>query len=136
MCQLAIALCRLFAPKPDYTFHIADQQALCSLLSFLFGALLARVGDYFGPKRRAWLFGGTIFQAALLAAAAVCINSSGQTNIGTDRGDPAWTNGLSFACIALMSASLGFQGLMGKRFDTPFAATGKLLFLLSTMSSF
>lgn len=114
----------MFAPSPDRHFYIADRQALTSLLCFLFGALLGRTGDRVGAKTRAWLCAGTFLQALLTAAAALCIWQSGQNSIGSDRGAPAWTNALSFVCVGLVSASLGLQGVMGKRVDTQFSATG------------
>ena len=57
--QLALALARLWEIPGDTTFRIPDQQALCSLLSFLGGALIGRLGDRMGPNTRIWLFTGT-----------------------------------------------------------------------------
>ncbi|KAL0573696.1 hypothetical protein V5O48_008267 [Marasmius crinis-equi] len=124
--QLALALARLFeGPKEsrDTTFHKADQQALASLLAFNAGAFFGRWGDHIGPHRRSWLCLGTFTQALLTMAAALTIWKSGQGSIADDRGDPAWTNGLSFAAIILMSASLGVQGVQGKRLNTQFTTT-------------
>ena len=39
--QLALAIARLFSPgNKDFTFHMADRQALVSLLTFLGGAFI------------------------------------------------------------------------------------------------
>ncbi|KAH0834974.1 hypothetical protein J3R83DRAFT_10686 [Lanmaoa asiatica] len=53
--QLALALARLFNGQHDYSFHIADQQALCSVLCFIFGAFIGRIGDKIGCKTRMWI---------------------------------------------------------------------------------
>ncbi|KAF8067999.1 hypothetical protein FPV67DRAFT_1494520 [Lyophyllum atratum] len=124
--QLSLALARLFeGPKGfrDTSFHRADQQALCSLISFNLGAFAGRIGDRVGPLKRIWLVTGTLLQALLTMAAALTIWKSGQPGIADERGDPSWTNALSFVCIAFMSASLGVQGILGKRLNTQFGTT-------------
>jgi len=124
--QLSLALARLFsgpAGERDTSFHIADQQALTSILTFLFGAFIGRLGDRIGAKTRAWLFLGTFIQALFTMAAAICVWQSGQGSIASSRGDPAWTNATAFAAIGFASASLGLQGIMGKRVNTQFATT-------------
>ncbi|KAG6864182.1 hypothetical protein C0991_011801 [Blastosporella zonata] len=124
--QLALALARLFeGPKGfrDLSFHRADQQALCSLISFNLGAAVGRVGDRVGPKKRTWLIAGTVLQALLTMAAAVTIWKSGEAGIADARDDPAWNNALSFVALAFMSASLGVQGVLGKRLNTQFGTT-------------
>lgn len=124
--QLALALARLFSgPKgfQDHTFHIADQQALTSLISFNAGAFIGRWGDHIGSHTRIWMFMGTMIQALFTMAAAVTIWQSGQLSVADDRGHPSWTNALSFICLAFMSASLGVQGIQGKRLNTQFTTT-------------
>ncbi|KAG6813282.1 hypothetical protein H0H92_012437 [Tricholoma furcatifolium] len=56
-------------------------------------------------------------------AAAIAIWKSGQPGIANERADPSWTNALSFVCLAFMSASLGVQGILGKRLNTQFGTT-------------
>jgi hypothetical protein len=105
------------------TFHKADQQALCSLISFNIGAFVGRLGDHIGPLKRIWLIGGTLLQALLTMAAALTIWKSNSVSIADDRGDPSWTNALTFVGLAFMSASLGVQGILGKRLNTQFGTT-------------
>ncbi|TFK52468.1 hypothetical protein OE88DRAFT_1712059 [Heliocybe sulcata] len=119
--QLALAIARPF--QGDHTFYTPDRQALTSLLTFIFGALLARTGDRVGAKTRAWFFAGTFVQALFTMAAAICIWKSGQGGVASDRGSPAWTTPLTYAALGFMSASLGLQGGMAKRLNTQFAAT-------------
>jgi len=76
-----------------------------------------------GNKTRLWLFLGTFIQALLMMAAAIAIWQGGQPSIAADRGTPAWTNALGFVCIGFMSATMGLQGIMGKRVNTQFATT-------------
>ncbi|VDC07416.1 unnamed protein product [Peniophora sp. CBMAI 1063] len=121
--QLALALARLFGPDHDTSFHTPDKQALTSLLTFLFGAFLGRIGDRIGARTRLWLIGGTMIQALFTMAAAVAIWQSGQQSVAADRGSPSWTNALSYVTIAFMSASMGLQGIMGKRVNSQFATT-------------
>jgi len=125
--QLALALARLFSVGPggvvDRTFHIADQQALTSLISFNAGAFIGRLGDHMGQRRRLWLVMGTFIQTVLTMAAAISIWKADQGSIAADRGDPSWTHVLTFVGIAFMSASLGIQGVMGKRLNTQFTTT-------------
>lgn len=67
-----------------------------------------------------------MIQALFMTAAAIAIWQSGQRSIATDRGDPAWTGVLSFVCLGFMSATMGLQGIMGKRVNTQFATTSTL----------
>lgn len=125
--QLALALSRLFevgtGGAVDRTFHIADQQALTSLISFNAGAFIGRLGDRIGPHKRIWLVLGTFIQTLFTMAAALAIWKSGQSSVASDRGDPSWTKALTFVGIAFMSASLGTQGIIGKRLNTQFTTT-------------
>lgn len=77
-----------------------------------------------GPRSRAWLMLGTFIQAVFTMAAAVAIWKSGQISVATERFNPAWTNALSFVAVGFMSASIGLQGIMGKRVNTQFTTTG------------
>jgi len=124
--QLAIALARLFEGAPgsqDHTFHKADQQALCSLISFNLGAFVGRIGDRVGAHKRIWLIAGTFIQTILTMASAIAFWKAGQPSISNARDDPAWTNALSFVGLAFMSGSLGVQGILGKRLNTQFGTT-------------
>lgn len=56
-------------------------------------------------------------------AAAVAIWQSGQESIAPSRSNPAWTNTVSFVGLGFMSASMGLQGIMGKRINSQFATT-------------
>jgi hypothetical protein len=126
--QLALALARLFEGRPgfrDLTFHKADQQALCSLIAFNVGAFAGRIGDRIGSSKRIWQISGTLLQALFTMAAAIAIWKSGQPSIADDRGDPAWTNTLTFVGLAFMSMSLGLQGIQAKRLNTQFGTTSK-----------
>ncbi|KAJ7255312.1 hypothetical protein C8J57DRAFT_1186564 [Mycena rebaudengoi] len=126
--QLALAIARLWETAPsgsghDTHFHIADKQAITSLLSFNAGAFLGRLGDRIGPHKRSWLVLSTIIQVLLTTASALTIWKSGQGSIAELRGDPSWTNALTFVGLAFMSASLGVQGIVGKRLNTQFTTT-------------
>ncbi|TRM59612.1 hypothetical protein BD626DRAFT_436736 [Schizophyllum amplum] len=124
--QLAVALARLWEPaQQPRTFHKPDQQALASLLAFNVGAFIGRLGDHIGARRRSWLVGGSFLTALMTMAAALAIWRSGQDGdpIASSRGDPAWTNAETFVALCFMSASLGVQGIMGKRLNTQFGTT-------------
>ncbi|KAJ7056219.1 hypothetical protein C8F01DRAFT_1157135 [Mycena amicta] len=126
--QLALALARLWESSPsgqghDTSFHIADRQALTSLLTFNLGAFLGRYGDRVGPHKRIWLVGATFVQVLFTAAAAILIWRSNQGSIAAVRGDPSWSNALTYVGVAFMSASLGLQGILGKRLNTQFTTT-------------
>ncbi|KAM6498753.1 Protein of unknown function (DUF1275) domain containing protein [Amanita muscaria] len=121
--QLAIAIARLFESQHDLTFHLADQQALVSLITFNAGAFLGRIGDRIGHHRRLWLMLGTLIQALLLMVASICLWKSGQGGVADARANPSWTNGLTFVALGFMSASLGLQGVLGKRLNTQFGTT-------------
>jgi len=124
--QLSLALARLFQGSPgnrDTSFHIADKQALTSLTTFLFGAFIGRIGDRIGAKTRLWLFLGTFVQALFTMAAAISLWKSGEGSVSSSRDVPAWSNASTYACLGLMSMSMGLQGIMGKRLSTQFATT-------------
>jgi len=57
-------------------------------------------------------------------AAAIAIWKSHQDSVADARANPAWNNVLSFVCVGFMSASMGLQGIMGKRVNTQFTTTG------------
>lgn len=108
---MALAVARLFSgPHPrSYTFHIPDRQALVSLLSFLVGTSIGRIGDRIGPQRRIWLCISTLAQAGCLMAAALCCLYSREADVAESRGDPSWANPLGLAALGFCSASLGIQ---------------------------
>jgi len=124
--QLSIALARLFQGPPghrDTSFHIADKQALTSLTTFIFGAFLGRIGDRIGAKTRLWLFLGTIFQSLLTMGGAIALWQSHQGSVASSRDVPSWSKAGTYACLGLISASMGLQGIMGKRVNTQFTTT-------------
>ncbi|KAF7362570.1 Aldedh domain-containing protein [Mycena venus] len=126
--QLSIAIARLLEHNSsgvgrDTAFRMADRQAITSLLSFNAGAFFGRLGDRMGSHKRSWLLLSTFVQVLLTMAAALVIWKSGQDNIAAKRGDRSWTNALTFIGLAFMSASLGIQGIVGKRLNTQFNAT-------------
>ncbi|KAG2127130.1 hypothetical protein DEU56DRAFT_533761 [Suillus clintonianus] len=122
--QLALALARLLSWEHDYTFHLLDQQALCSLISFAFAVFLGgRIGDKIGCKTRAWLFLGTFVQALFTVASAILMWEGRESSVADARDDPAWTDTLSFLFTGFLSASMGLQGIMAKRVNTHFATT-------------
>jgi len=123
--QLALALARTFSisSAPGPSFRLIDKQSLTSVLSFLFGAFLGRIGDKMGNKTRLWLFVGTFIQALFTMAAAILLWKGNQSSFGAH--GPTWTNAEGFAALALASASMGLQGIMGKRVNTQFATTSQ-----------
>ncbi|EAU81393.2 hypothetical protein CC1G_05223 [Coprinopsis cinerea okayama7 len=119
-----LAIARLWEGTPGSThFHRADQQALCSLIAFNAGSFLGRIGDKIGPQKRLWLVLGTFIQALLTMAGAIAFWKSGQNDLADTRAIPAWSNVLSFVGLAFISASLGLQGVLGKRLNTAFGTT-------------
>ncbi|KAJ6537155.1 hypothetical protein B0H19DRAFT_1182617, partial [Mycena capillaripes] len=121
--QLFIAIARLWEPNSS-AFHIADRQAITSLLSFQTGAFLGRLAERMGPHKRSWLVLSTLVQVMLTMAGALVIWKSGQDHfIAAKRGDRSWTNALTFIGLAFMSASLGIQGVVAKRLNTQLNAT-------------
>jgi len=66
---------------------------------------------------------GTLIQALFTMSAALTIWKSGSGSVADNRGDPVWTNVLSFTCVVFLSLSLGLQGIMGKRINTQFTTT-------------
>jgi len=93
-----------------------------------------------GCKTRVWLAIGTFIQTLFTMAAAISIWRSGQASVADERSNPAWSNALSFVCVGFMSASMGLQGIIGKRINTQFTTTGKFepspLLHSTTMMSF
>jgi uncharacterized membrane protein YoaK (UPF0700 family) len=83
--QLGLAVARTFAPQNIRTsgFTRPDQQAFCSLLTFLIGTSLGRFGDKIGAKKKKWLVTATFIQALLAMAAALCTHYSGESNVAT-----------------------------------------------------
>jgi len=122
--QLALALARLFSPgNTDFEFQIVDRQALTSVITFILGASLGRIGDRMGAKTRMWLFCGTFIQCLFTMASALAIWKCGQLSVSLSRGEPNWTNTLGFVGLGFASASIGLQGIMGKRVNSQFATT-------------
>ncbi|WWC67328.1 uncharacterized protein I206_101236 [Kwoniella pini CBS 10737] len=123
--QLGLAIARTFSPigERTYGFQKADQQALTSLLSFWLGTSLGRLGDKIGARRRTWLVLASFIQALLAMAASLAAHYSGQNGIANHRGDPSWTNASGMAALAFISATMGIQGIVGKRVASPMNTT-------------
>ncbi|ODN73717.1 hypothetical protein L202_07257 [Cryptococcus amylolentus CBS 6039] len=123
--QLGLALARCFAPGEErtYGFQKPDQQALVSLLAFWIGTSLGRVGDWTGARRRRWLGLATFVQALLAMAAALTIHFSGESGLAGNRGSPSWRTPLGMTALAFLSATMGIQGIVGKRIASPMNTT-------------
>ena len=126
--QLSLAVVRLCHDWRDFALSITERQALCSVICFIFGAFFGRLGDTLGCKTRLWMSLGTFMQTLFTMAAAVAIWMSGEGSIANARADPAWSSGLAFIAVGCMSASMGLQGIMGKRMNTHFTTTGTSFF--------
>ncbi|KAF9526060.1 hypothetical protein CPB83DRAFT_770960 [Crepidotus variabilis] len=120
--QLALAIARLWE-NPHRYFHIADQQALCSLISFWFGAFLGRFGARVGRQKRIWLIVGNLLAAMFMAIAAIAIWKSGQASVANHRDLPAWSNARTFVGIAGLSITLGIQGTLAKGLSSQLGTT-------------
>ncbi|KAF7323665.1 hypothetical protein MKEN_00587300 [Mycena kentingensis (nom. inval.)] len=124
--QLALAVARILGTTnpADRVLLPADILALTSLLAFNFGAFTGgRIGDRIGAQTRVWLVSGTLLQAALTFGAGLCVQLSGEGSVSAGRGTPAWTSLLSSVAMGLMAASLGVQGVIGKRLGTNLSTT-------------
>ncbi|KAG1733149.1 hypothetical protein EDB19DRAFT_1911728 [Suillus lakei] len=122
--QLALAIARLLNWEHDFSFHLVDQQALCSLIAFIFALFLGgRIGDKIGCKTRAWLFLGTFIQALFTMASSILMWEGRESSVADARDDPAWSDALSFMFTGFLSASMGLQGVMAKRVNSHFSTT-------------
>lgn len=122
--QLAAGVARLFSgPDQSSFFHLADRLAVTSLVSFACGAFLGRIGDRIGSKTRLWVMGATALQSGFLMAGYVCLTMADAASYATDRGDLAWHSARAFITLGFMSASLGMQGIVGKRLNTHYGTT-------------
>ncbi|KAK4684390.1 hypothetical protein P7C73_g5788, partial [Tremellales sp. Uapishka_1] len=123
--QLGLAIARTFDPigVRTYGFQKPDQQALTSVLSFLIGASLGRFGDKIGAKHRSWLVLATFIQALLAMAGALCAHYSHESSYAVGRPEPSWRTATGMAALGFISASLGLQGIIGKRVGSPLNTT-------------
>lgn len=103
-------------------FNLPDKQAMVSLVTFVIGASLGRVGDRIGSTTRAWMCLGTFIQSLCTMSAAICAWKSGQLSPAT-RGDPGWSDILTYAAIGFISAGLGLQGIMAMRSKSQMGTT-------------
>lgn len=117
---MALALASLVK---NPSFPLADKQAITSMVTFLFGAFLGRIGDRMGNNTRAWLSLGTFIQALFTMGAAICVWKSGQPSIPASRAAPVWTDVLTYAAIGFTSASLGLQAIMAMRVKSQLGTT-------------
>ncbi|GAA5995333.1 YoaK family protein [Rhodotorula paludigena] len=120
--QCGLAVARLFGSN-DLTFHKADQQALTSLLSFLVGTSVGRIGDKVGPKRRWWIMVATFIMALETMAAALCAHYSGEESIAQYRTEGSWRSATGMAALGFASAALGLQGIVSKRLTSQLGTT-------------
>lgn len=67
--------------------------------------------------------GSTALQSGLLMAAYVSLTSANAGSYATDRGDLAWHSARAFVGLGFMSASMGLQGIVGKRLNTHYGTT-------------
>ncbi|KIJ63147.1 hypothetical protein HYDPIDRAFT_29837 [Hydnomerulius pinastri MD-312] len=124
--QLSIAVGRLLdddRAEPDFSFRLSDRLAVCSLVTFLIGGFIGRLGDKIGCNTRLWMTAGTFIQTIFTMAAAIASWKSGAPTFADAGGGPVWRTPLSFTCLGFMSASMGLQGIMAKRLNTQFSTT-------------
>ncbi|WWC92918.1 uncharacterized protein L201_007881 [Kwoniella dendrophila CBS 6074] len=123
--QLGLALARIFTPDHQKTFgfHIMDQQALISLLSFFFGSSLGQFGNKLGIKRRLWLILATSIQILFMIVASLLSHFSNESGLANGRGHPSWISPCGMTALAFLSATMGLQGAVGLRLASPVATT-------------
>ncbi|KAG2339054.1 hypothetical protein BDR05DRAFT_1040151 [Suillus weaverae] len=122
--QLSLAISRLVNLKRDYSFHLVDQQALCSVISFALAVFLGgRIGDKIGNKTRGWLFLGTFIQTLFTIASAIAVWVGRESSTADARYALTWSDTLSFVFTGFLSASMGLQGVMARRVNTHFGNT-------------
>ncbi|KAG8738245.1 hypothetical protein FRC10_007113 [Ceratobasidium sp. 414] len=111
--------------RRDTGLRTGDAQALASLLSFLFGAFVGRLGDRVGPRKRVWLIAGTFIQALFTLAAALCCWANGESSFAGARGSefPNWGTVLGFCTLGFASAAMGLQAHAGVRIGNIFNST-------------
>lgn len=63
---------------------------------------------------------------------AIALWQSHQGSVASGRDVPSWNKAGTYACLGLISASMGLQGIMGKRVNTQFATTSASPSLLSS----
>ncbi|KAG9079546.1 hypothetical protein FRC06_007674 [Ceratobasidium sp. 370] len=78
-------------------------------------------------RARLWLVCGTLFQSLLLVLSAVAAlhDHTTPSTLSTSRltASSGWSSPAGFAALALLSASMGFQGVMAHRMGSGFGAT-------------
>ncbi|KAG6334473.1 hypothetical protein ID866_4621 [Astraeus odoratus] len=121
--QLSIAIGRLLDDSPDLVYRIADRLALTSLLSFILGGFIGRLGARFGYACRIWLVCGTLLQAVFTMIATIALWKSKVASYAEFGSGPIWTTPLTFLVYGFMSASMGLQGVMAKRLNTQFSTS-------------
>ncbi|QRW12874.1 hypothetical protein RhiLY_11873 [Ceratobasidium sp. AG-Ba] len=111
--------------RRDWGLSTGDGQALASLLAFLFGAFVGRLGDKIGPRKRAWLIFGTFIQALFSLAASLTCWANGESSFGGARGSEFtnWGTVLGFLTISFASAGMGLQAHAGVRIGNIFNST-------------
>ncbi|KAI6001575.1 hypothetical protein F5J12DRAFT_723440 [Pisolithus orientalis] len=121
--QLSIAIGRFLDKEPDHLYRMTDRLALISLLSFILGGFVGRIGERVGYSARIWLVCGTLFQALLTMGAAIALWKSHLPWYAPTGTGPVWTTPLAFLGYGFMSASMGLQGVMAKRINTQFSTS-------------
>ena len=83
LAQLGLALARTFASPPErtYGFQKYDQQAFVSLVAFLGGATIGRIGDRMGNRKRSWMLVSSCIQVLFAVAASLCAHFCGQSGV-------------------------------------------------------
>jgi hypothetical protein len=79
-----------------------------------------------GARTRGWLFLGTMFQAVCTLLAGILLWKSAREDESFPT-LPIWSSPEGYGAMAFSSASMGLQGIMGKRVNTQFATTGTYL---------
>lgn len=117
---------RFLDDEPDLVYRIADRLALTSLLSFILGGFIGRLGDRVGYSTRIWMASGTFIQTLFTMAATIAIWKANVPSYAAFGNGPLWTTPLTFLGYGFMSASMGLQGVMAKRLNTQFSTSGWL----------
>ncbi|KAK9898633.1 hypothetical protein P389DRAFT_36432 [Cystobasidium minutum MCA 4210] len=124
--QTAAAIARtMYDPRNTlHHFRANDWQALCSLLSFV---IACQVGGRFhfrlSRTSRIWIMSSVFVQMLLTIGAAVAAFYTDGPTFNLSRENPSFHNTAGFLMIALLSASMGLQGVVGESLGSGFTAT-------------